>query len=173
MNQYEQTIYNVAVGEGLSPLLAGFVTAQAAHETANFTSNVFVTCNNAFGYKYVKSSPYAVGPCTLSPENDSYAKYKSVEDSTKEVCGWVKRRNDKFSSVTTIEEFAAVLKAQGYYGDSEANYLAGLKKYYQSFKDDLVKAVYAHPEISTLTAITILGVVAFYTVKIFKVIKKK
>lgn len=110
--------------------LAKFMIAQAKHETAGFTSKVFKTNNNAFGYKYYKGSIYQLSKGLNSPEGDSYAKYNSVEDSSKEVADWLGRRKDKFKGVITIEDYSKQLKESKYYGDSLANYTNALKRWF-------------------------------------------
>lgn len=128
---FDERIYNKALADGMPTILATFIVAQARHETGNYTSNVFNTCNNAFGYKWVGQST-ANGPCVQSPELNSYAKYVSLEDSVHELTLWIKRRQaeGKFpanlASITTPDQYAALLKESGYYGASLQTYLNGL-----------------------------------------------
>jgi len=126
----DERIYNKALSDGMPTILATFIVAQARHETGNYTSNVFNTCNNAFGYKWVGQSN--ASPCTGSPEGNSYAKYVSLEDSVHELTLWIKRRQkeSKFpaslTAITTPDQYAALLKESGYYGASLQTYLNGL-----------------------------------------------
>lgn len=128
---YDEIIYNQALKDGIPQPLAVLIVAQARHETGNYTSNVFKSCNNAFGYKWVGQST-AIGPCSNSPEGNAYAKYMSIEQSTHELTLWIKRRmNDgKFpadlSRITTADNYAQLLKNAGYYGDTVATYTNGL-----------------------------------------------
>lgn len=128
---FDERIYNKALNDGMPQLLSTFIVAQARHETGNYTSNVFKTCNNAFGYKYVGQN-LSLGPCTGSPENDNYAKYSGLETSVQELTAWIKRRQNEnkfpkdLSTITTPDKYAALLKQSGYYGASEAEYLKGL-----------------------------------------------
>lgn len=174
MNQFQQSIYNAAIAEGvdkINPALPSLMIAQAEHESANFTSNVFVKCNNGYGYKWVGQKT-AIGACTGAPEGDKYAAYKSLYDSAVEMAKWIKRREDKFKTVDTLEEYAQILHDEGYYGDQAGKgysiYLAGLRKYYVQIKEGVTTAVYAHPEISIATGITLFGMVGFYLYKIAK-----
>lgn len=127
----DERIYNQAITNGMPPVLATLIVAQARHETAGYTSNVFKSCNNAFGYKWVGQST-AVGPCVTSTEGDSYAKYANVEHSTTELTKWIRRRQQegKFPSdltqIQTADDYSYLLKRSGYYGDTQANYLSGL-----------------------------------------------
>lgn len=115
----------------MPPALALLIVAQARHETAGYSSNVFTRCNNAFGYKYVGQS-LSTGACTASPELDYYAGYASIEDSTHEVTAWIKRRQKDGSfpadlnTITTSEQYAQLLKNAGYFGDTWTNYANGL-----------------------------------------------
>ena len=128
---FDDRIYGQAVADGMPAILSTFIVAQARHETADYTSNVFTSCNNCFGYKWVGQA-LATGPCTGSPEGDSYAKYDSIEKSTHEITGWIKRRQaeGKFpanlNTIVTPDQYATLLKQSGYYGDSLQTYLAGL-----------------------------------------------
>lgn len=128
---YFNIIKSTAVTEGMPLQLATLVAAQAAHETGNFTSNVFLQCNNCFGYKYVNGTSLQDGACNKSPEGNDYAHYADIEHSVKEICGWIKRRlnEGRFPTLTTIQtplQYASLLKNCGYYGDTEANYTAGI-----------------------------------------------
>lgn len=176
MNQYQSTINKIAVEEGvgkINPKLPEFMAAQSGHETANWTSNVCITCKNLFGYKYV-GQKLSIGACTDAPEGDSYAKYATFEDSVREVSRWIIRRKDKFKDVDTLDEYAKVLHDEGYYGDQAGKgygiYLAGLKRYYVQIKDTVTTAVYSHPEISIATGVTLFAMLGY---TIYRIAKKK
>jgi uncharacterized FlgJ-related protein len=134
-------IYSTAIADGMPDLLAQLIAAQAAHETGNFTSNVFKSCNNAFGYKYVGQS--IASPCTKSPELNSYAGYASVEDSVHEITGWIKRRQkagtfpSDLETIKDPDQYAQLLKDTGYYGDTESNYANGVSYYFNLFASKL------------------------------------
>jgi len=130
-------------------LLAKFMTAQSEHETGNYTSRVFKTNNNAFGYKRVNGSAYQLGAGRLSPEGDSYAAYASVSDSAKEVAAWIGRRKAQFVGVKTADEYVHTLKANGYFGDKETNYLADVKRYLASF---------TVPQVASIAVLPLVGI---------------
>jgi len=129
-----ESIYNEARAAGMPVTLANLIVAQARHETADFTSNVFKSCNNAFGYKYAGQS-LPVRPCVNSPEGNSYASYPAVADSVQELTAWIKRRQSEgkfpanLSEITTAEKYAELLKAAGFYGDPVSVYTSGLKRF--------------------------------------------
>lgn len=129
-----QTIYNVLRGAGIPDPLSSFVVAQARHETANFTSNVFRTCNNAFGYKAVFGAPN----CSQAPEGGSYEKYPAINDSALEIARYLFRRESDgtfpdLASITSLDQYAALLKSAGYYGAPLLEYQSGLRRWFQKY----------------------------------------
>lgn len=163
---YDERIYNAALADGMPAALSMLIVAQARHETGGYTSNVFTRCNNAFGYKYV-GQRLSTGPCTSSPELDNYAGYSSIENSTHEITGWIKRRQNEgvfpsnLNEITTAEQYAQLLKAAGYYGDTFTNYANGLV-YWLSQIADIVKPATG----AALLVILALGLIAYHK-KIF------
>lgn len=128
---YFNIIKSKATEEGMPVTLATFIAAQAAHETGGFTSDVFTKCNNCFGYKYVEGAGLQNGPCNISPEGNAYAHYADIEHSVVEICDWIKRRlkEGRFPALVDIKtplQYATLLKNCGYYGDTLANYTAGI-----------------------------------------------
>lgn len=159
---YEQRIYNKALSLGMPQFVATCIVLQAAHETAGFTSNVFKSCNNLNGYKWVGQST-ALGPCLKSPEGDFYAKYATIEDSVTELVAWIKRRqkDGKFpadlNTITSLNQYAELLKNSGWYGDTVYNYVNGLyywsQKLVDTFKNPIVGT-------SAILVLMILGILA-------------
>lgn len=170
----EQRIYNQAlkgspVNPGLPASLALLLVAQAKHETGNFTSNFFRSYNNAFGYSYVPGGRYQLGAGSIADNGAPIARYASVEDSVKELVDWLNRRRIEgkfpaFGSVTTPEQYAALLKAAGYYGDTLENYSNGLIYYFKSLAGSL--AAGAKQSIPVLALIA-LGAAGYFAYKKF------
>lgn len=135
-----QIIYNTLKGDGIPDPLSSIVVAQAKHETANFTSNVYRTCNNAFGYKAVYNAPQ----CTQSPEGNSYEYYPGgVADSAHEISAYLKRRVADGSfpplyQITSPEQYATLLKNAGYYGAPLSVYTTGIKRWFQKYETALL-----------------------------------
>ena len=127
-----KTVLSYLTGKGFTnaAVLARLAVAQSKHETGNYTSAVFKNNNNAFGYKYYPGSDWQLKAGTLSPEGNSYAKYSSVENSANEIAAYINRRKTLFSFVNDADSYARVLKTEGYYGDSLANYSRGLNTFY-------------------------------------------
>ena len=144
---YENMIFNAAisgndVNQGLPERLAQLLVEQSAHETNGWTSNFFVHGNACFGYSCVPGSKWQSGCSASNADNGAkVGYYNSVEDSTQEVVDWIYRRvkDGKFPSdlttITTSDQYASLLKNAGYYGDTEENYVTGLKKWANILSD--------------------------------------
>lgn len=131
MNYFTE-IENIAKVDGMPDALALLIAAQAAHETGNFTSRVFIEDLNCFGYKRFPGARYQESNGRVSPEGNSYAKYDSIANSVHEITAWIRRRITegrfpRLSEVTTAAEYAQALKDCGYYGDTEQHYQHGLE----------------------------------------------
>ena len=96
-----------------------YITAQAAHETANFTSTVFRNANNLFGFKYT-------GHKTEVGSYGAYGKYKTIEDSVKRYVSYytVKGYPAEFPSP---EIFIRTLKDNKYFEAPEAEYIKAVR----------------------------------------------
>jgi hypothetical protein len=138
LSAYERLLRNFDSSQ--ADLLSTFEVAQAAHETGNFTSDAFVRNNNAFGYKPFIGSIWQVIP-PPSGANKTYAYFKTVEDSAREVADWIGRRKSSFQNVTTLSAFAGALKANGYYEDKVGNYTSGITFWFNSIFRDGINSV--------------------------------
>lgn len=130
-----QALQGTPNNPGVPAALAELLVAQSKHETGNYTSAFFRNYNNAFGYAFYAGSDYQAGAGTVADNGRPIAVYGSVNDSTMEVVDWIYRRyrEGKFPDLKTIrtpEQYAALLKSAGYYGDSLDNYLRGLKRFF-------------------------------------------
>lgn len=124
--------------EGLPVALANLVTAQARHETGNFTSDLFRDDWNAFGYNYT-GNPNQLGPSLRSHGGAFYAKYATLENSVNEITDWIYRRvrDGKFpANLSTIQspaDYATLLKNAGYYEDNLTTYQNGLTRFLTNY----------------------------------------
>lgn len=140
---YLQAVKGSQVNPGLPVRLAELVAAQAEHETGGFTSNAFEDGFNAFGYDYVPGAKrYQLAIAGRIADNGQpLAVYRNIEDSTQEMVDWIYRRRKEgifpadLSTITTPAQYAALLKAGGYYGDTVSNYTAGITRYFQQATD--------------------------------------
>jgi hypothetical protein len=113
-------IYDLLLQEGFNSRFSQWITSQSAHETANFSSDIYNNNFNAFGMKYQ-------GQKTALGEKDGYAYYNSYADSVKDY----RRLYKSYGLVVidTIEGFAIVLKNKKYFEASITEYLAGMKHF--------------------------------------------
>ena len=126
----EQKVYSTALNNNIPGPLALLIVAQSKHESNDYTSAVFLDCNNSFGYKALNASQ----SCPLHPD---YKKYSNIEESTLEIVNWIGRRLNEgnfppLDEITTAEQYAQLLKDNGYYGDSVYNYTNGLLNWFKS-----------------------------------------
>jgi len=123
---------------GLPVALANLVTAQARHESANFTSPLFVGDNNAFGYDYTGNANQA-GISSRSHGGSFYARYNTIEDSTNEITDWIYRRRQEgkfpadLNSIQSPNDYATLLKNSAYFEDNVTNYQAGLTRWLTNY----------------------------------------
>lgn len=128
-------IYGILLARGFSMITAGYITAQAAHETNDFTSPLFGRANNAFGMKFPEIRRTTAEGKTFN----SYAKYRTVPDSVEDYILYWKHfaHPERYNN---IEEFVARLKDKGYFEDKEETYLRGVKHWHDHyFKSNLLE----------------------------------
>lgn len=120
INKDGGTIYRLLLNAGFSEKHAQWITAQSAHETANFSSYIYRINFNAFGMKYMKQA-------TALGEKNGYAYYndysESVQDYNRLWKSWV------FVSSLNIESFVLFLKNKRYFEAPMTEYLAGMKHF--------------------------------------------
>jgi Mannosyl-glycoprotein endo-beta-N-acetylglucosaminidase len=150
-DQSEKIIYAELLSAGIPPALAVLATAQSGHETGGWTSHVYKTDNNAFGYGYTGTS---------------YKQYPSVEASADDLADYLARRENEGSfpalgTITDPGQYAMLLKSAGYYTDSESNYQAGIMNYINNALSAAVEIVAANPIPSGIVAVFIIFAIAF------------
>lgn len=124
-NKDAEKIYTLLIGRQFSTKQARFIVAQAAHETAGFTSNIYKENNNCFGMKLA-----LVRKTTATGENKGHAAYRSIEDCIEDF----KIYFINFQYLPTyqnIETYVEALKRRGYFEDSQLNYLNGCEYWYK------------------------------------------
>jgi Mannosyl-glycoprotein endo-beta-N-acetylglucosaminidase len=115
-DQAQQIIYDTLRNSyGLGDTIAKIITAQSGHETAGWTSNVYTTLNNCFGFGYTGGG--------------NYYGYNSIEDSVSDVVNWLSNNVPNFQNITDPDTYATALKSAGYYTDAESNYAAGIENW--------------------------------------------
>ncbi len=139
----DQVIYNRLVSgddinAGIPDLLARILVAQSQWETGNYSSDVFLNANNAFGYKYTGASRWQTGSYR------GYGVYQGVDQSAAELLDYIWRRVDEGSfpgdldTITTPGQYVALLGNAGYFEDSVSHYANGVQSYFGSFTPDSV-----------------------------------
>jgi hypothetical protein len=112
---------------GFNDSLTKWATAQAAHETNGFTSNILKSNNNLFGMKYAKQI-YAQG------EKNGYANYLSIENSVIDFISWYNRHRSSLLSmplvILNLNDYVSFLKNQKYFEANETEYLKGCQYFY-------------------------------------------
>jgi hypothetical protein len=117
-------IHDLVLNAGFVDPIAKYITAQAAHESANFTSPVFKENNNPFGIKYY-------GQDEAEGAKNEYAYYLSLAMSVLDYKR-VYRNYGKLLSLK-IEHFVKFLKDHKYFEASEAEYLKGVQWFYNLY----------------------------------------
>ena len=133
MQPEDEIVLNTVKNCGYTHTLAFLILQQAKVESANFTSHVFRENRNAFGYKFYKGALLQIAPSTVSPEKDFYAKYRSLEDSVREIIFWLRRRDRErkliISDLTSEIKYATALKSCGFFGGTAEAYAKAMKVY--------------------------------------------
>lgn len=86
-----------------------FAVAVSKHETANFTSEIFLNLNNAFGIK--------------TNDLSGYRKYQSVYESAQDFARWLQRKN--VPPGLSLKGLIYFMKSNGYFEDNLENYYNG------------------------------------------------
>lgn len=123
-------IYSILQMSGMNDTLSRFALAQAAHETANFTSAIFKNNLNAFGMKYA-------GQVNALGEKSGHAYYKDINSSVADFVAWYSRKRSSILSlplvITSLDSYVRFLKNNSYFEADEKEYLAGCKHFYNLY----------------------------------------
>ena len=149
--------FDIAIDLGLNEAQAKLIAAQAAFESANFTSNVFKLNNNPAGIQFI-NKPFQknASPGSPFPPSESktarYAKFATVKDGFRDM---VRITFKSLQGDPDPATYSARLKAQSYYMGDQRIYTSGLTRYWNLAKDFTKKKI--NPILSaTLTAVGIL-----------------
>jgi hypothetical protein len=118
-DQAQKIIYNYLRSNYVLPdPISKIITAQSGHETNGWTSHIWLTDNNGFGYGY--------------QGNGIYYNYPSIQDSVDDLAGWLGRHVPGYENFTDPDQYAQALKDAGYYTDAESNYSAGISRWFNN-----------------------------------------
>lgn len=133
----ENLVYTTALSDGMPDFLAKAIVAQSRHETGDYSSDAYVYLNNLFGYSYVDRAKWQLPtPGFISDNGSALARYENLYNSVHELTDWIKRRQNDgifpadLSTITTLDQYARLLKDGHFYGDTVTNYLNGLKRWF-------------------------------------------
>ena len=120
-------VYDLLRGAGLNDVLAGFATAQSAHETAGWISSIYKSNNNCFGMKYA-------GQAAAMNEKNGYANYASVQLSCVDFVIWYSKHRKEITSLPLVihdlPDYVHFLKNRKYFEADEQEYLKGCTYFY-------------------------------------------
>jgi flagellum-specific peptidoglycan hydrolase FlgJ len=165
----DDIVYQVGIDNGLTPAAALNLTAQARLESGNYTSNLFRTDNNAFGYKYV--GQFGASKGILAPQSEwnnpnmagYYAHYKDLNASALEVVKWIKRRINEglftMGDLQTANGYAYSLKQGGYYGETAYEYSQDLSSIINKYLNNFTNYVKKNENSTILIAGVIIAVI--------------
>lgn len=124
-NAYE--VFALLLDEGFFFGTAKVITAQAAFETANFTSKIYRENNNPFGMKLpVKRRTTAKG------EKNGYAFYESVADAVRDFYLWYDYMKLPENFID-VETYVNAINFKGYFESDVNLYKNGVQKYYKLY----------------------------------------
>lgn len=113
---------------GLTPEATRTIIAQAAHETGNFKSAVFLNANNMFGIRDHKRKIKG----RLNTLYNGYSSYSNPENSIDDLIDLCRRRRTIFA-LENIVEYARLLKVTDYYEADEKEYREGMIAWYKHY----------------------------------------
>lgn len=130
MNTINETglqVYGLLTDNGFDIPQAKIITAQAAHETGNFTSKIFKENNNLFGMKLPKvRKTFATG------EKYGHATFDNLADSVKDFKIYYK--NFKYLPVyNTINSYVLALVKRNYFEAKAEEYEKGVNYFYNLY----------------------------------------
>jgi hypothetical protein len=129
INKDGGNIYRLLIEAGISKKMAQWITAQSAHETANFTSPIYRNNLNAFGMtvKDEFGKPLKPGISLAQGEKNGYAFYLNYKESVQDYYRLYKGYG--FPVVGTLEAWVKFLKNQDYFEAPMLEYLRGMKHF--------------------------------------------
>lgn len=105
--------------------LAPLLSAQAQHETGNFSSSAYISQNNMYGMKHaVIRDQLGVN------DGRTYRTYANPVQSMQDMLMYLRAVNFP-TTVLSVQEYVQELKNRGYFGDSVANYYKNVDYYYK------------------------------------------
>lgn len=124
---FRDYILSLLRANGFTDEMSRMIFAQAAHETGNFTSDIFKENNNLFGMKMPR-----VRKTTAIGENRGHAVYKSVEDSVKDY--WLYNRALNYlAQYSSVASFVRAMALKKYFEAKESDYKTAVEKWHKYY----------------------------------------
>jgi hypothetical protein len=127
----------VAARTGIAPAI---IYAQMQHETGNFTNRGAFELHNYSGIN------------VPGGKGQDYRNFKSDDDYADYYSDLLKRKYSGALGAQSADSFAKALKAGGYYGDTEANYSAGIKNYMGQDRRNYPQSIQGIPGAASMVA---------------------
>lgn len=127
INDIGNQVFNLLKAEGFNPDTAKYITAQAAHETGNFTSKIFKENNNLFGMKLPKQRK-----TTATGEKYGHATFNNIEDAVKDFKLYYKTLG-YMGIYPSLAAYVKALVKRGYFEASPEEYESGMKYFYNLY----------------------------------------
>jgi hypothetical protein len=127
LNKDAQDLYFLLTKKGFNFQQARYIVAQAGHETADFTSQIYKENHNPFGMKFAH-----VRKTTALGEKYGHARYSSVESAVDDFKFYWD--NWRYLSVySSMEAYITAIKNNKYFEAPYLLYLAACKKFYKLY----------------------------------------
>ena len=127
ITKYGNELYLLLIEQGFWPDTAKMITAQAAHETGNFTSTIFLLQNNPFGMKVPVSRR-----TTTKSEARGHAVFDSIESAARDY--WLYYQARKYPAIwKDTDTFVEALKRNGYFEGDLDVYKRAVKNFHQLY----------------------------------------
>ena len=128
-NDTGKKVFQLLCDAGFSVSMAKILTAQAAHETANFTSSVFNNNNNLFG---MRISHLRKQDSLGDTDKDSYANYSTLSQSVSDIGLYLKAR--KLDQVyNSCDDYVDAIHQKGYFEAPVDEYKKEVNRFYKIY----------------------------------------
>jgi len=118
-NDIYKKVYSYLIENGVPVRMSQILVAQAAHETSNFTSRIFIENHNLFGMKLAKiRKTAAIG------QRYGHAIFRNIEDSILDIIIYL-TFSDIPKNFTDSDSYVEAIKDKGYFTASLREYQKG------------------------------------------------
>lgn len=128
---YELIVYKELLRNKVDTAMARIIVAVARHESANFTSKLFLQTKNVFGMTYPpKRTSLATGYKVYSDNGNKrkFCTFRTTTSSTTDFVLYLKHWNYPLD-IKTPEKMVKTMKSKRYFEASEIVYLRAIKKH--------------------------------------------